>query len=333
MTSDPQLASAGGQFGVVLNDLAHEADFPFDLGGWTVDRATTSEINIFRHQLVALNEIASYHHGLPHEATIEVDPGGRAASYSWDLPPDKWRYTVVRLDGGDPDERHKLDQALRVSPADLRITGWVEWQSAAAEKSIGLNAPEWVHWLRRMFGERAPQSLDFVRVKEIFDVRQALDEDRYPNIVRALQLFVQYDELRETSGAKFLGHFAVLESLLSHNPDKHDPVDSITRQLKRNLVLLDHRMPPSENLGLTEFGKKGQQVTAEQVIGKLYSIRSSVAHGGDPSGDLAWLNDRRPSSWTPLSDHEYGYLRRVTQRVLVAALREPQLVTDLRGVA
>jgi hypothetical protein len=91
-----------------------------------------------------------------------------------------------------------------------------------------------------------------------------------------------------------LGHFGVLEDLLSHPPEPHDPVDSITRQLRRNLVLLDHHRPPRAGLGLDA----SPNATAAQVISHLYSYRSAVAHGGEGAGPVTWLESRRPPGWT-----------------------------------
>jgi hypothetical protein len=93
------------------------------------------------------------------------------------------------------------------------------------------------------------------------------------------------------------------------------------------LTLLDHRIPPSENLEFSEF----QNAKSEQVVGKLYGMRSAVAHGGHTSGALKWLNEHRPPGWAVFDTAVHPYLRRITQRVLVAALQEPQLVADLRG--
>jgi hypothetical protein len=127
-----------------------------------------------------------------------------------------------------------------------------------------------------------------------------------------------------------LGYFGVLEGVLSHAPSPQDPVDSVTRQLKRNLILLDNRAPAGENLGVSEFeGAKD----SSQVIAKLYSYRSAIAHGGDGTGDLQWFEDRRPVRWQgdPPRLWLHYFMRLLVKRVLVAALREPQLVHDLRA--
>ncbi|AHK35328.1 hypothetical protein Pd630_LPD09088 (plasmid) [Rhodococcus opacus PD630] len=317
-----------GCFGVILNDLAAESTFPFDLGGWTIDRASTEEMNLIRPPMQALSQLATREHAPKYEASIETQHEGQAAFYHFNLPTDAWRYTVVRPGGEHMDERHKLTQALRICPLDLRIGGWADWQEDPHSAEVNFDFAETGHYFsRKWWTDPTPVIADFTRSREIYELRCALDDEKYPEITRALALFVQLDQLEDFMDAKLLGHFTVLESLLSHAPDKYDPVDSITRQLKRNLVLLDHRMPPNENLELDQFG---QNATGEQVISKLYSIRSAAAHGGSNAQAVKWLNDRTPSGWS-WSDNISGYVRKLTQRVLVAALREPRLVSDLRG--
>ncbi|MFC1471202.1 hypothetical protein [Rhodococcus qingshengii] len=313
---------------MILNDLAAESTFPFDLGGWTIDRASAEEVNLIRPPLLALSQLATQRPAPQYEATIKTEHEGRVSFYRYDLPADAWRYTVVRPDGGQMDERHKLTQALRISPLDLRIVGWADWQNDPQSAEVNFDFAETGHYFSRIWWtDPTPVIADFTRSREIYELRCAFDDEKYREIARALALFEQLDQLDDFMDAKLLGHFTVLESLLSHAPDKYDPVDSITRQLKRNLVLLDHRMPPNENLELDQFGKNA---TGEQVISKLYSIRSAAAHGSSNEQAVNWLNERTPSGWS-WSDNISGYVRKLTQRVLVAALREPQLVSDLRG--
>lgn len=316
-----------GCFGVILNDLAAESTFPFDLGGWTIDRATAEELNLIRPRLQTLSELATSRDAPKYETHFTTEREGQVSWFHFDLPEDEWRYTVVRPVGDQMDTRHELIQALRICPSDLRLAGWVDWYENQPQ-SIHFDVAETSHYLRKfLFADPTPAIADFTRTREIYELRCALDDEKYPEIARALALFVQLDQLNDFMDAKLLGHFTVLESLLSHAPDKHDPVDSITRQLKRNLVLLDHRMPSNENLELDQFG---QNATGEQVISKLYSIRSAAAHGGSNEVAVKWLDDRTPSGWS-WSDNINGYVRKLTQRVLVAALREPGLVSDLRG--
>lgn len=51
----------------------------------------------------------------------------------------------------------------------------------------------------------------------------------------------QLKALPHKSPLRFLGYFAILESLLTHAPMPTDPYDSITRQVKKKVALLNRR--------------------------------------------------------------------------------------------
>jgi hypothetical protein len=188
-----------------------------------------------------------------------------------------------------------------------------------------------VQFFARITPSSLPEKVDVAHLQDVVALRASLDERQFPGVVRAIELFRELDVVPEHSRTKLLGYFGVVESLLSHAPAPQDPVDSITRQLKRNLILLDHRLPVERGLGLRDFPDVSGP---EQVIGRLYSYRSALAHGGDGEDPLAWLERRRPPTWSEWFPRTWlhHFMRRLTQRVLVSALREPQLVTDLKGV-
>ena len=170
-------------------------------------------------------------------------------------------------------------------------------------------------------------ALDIDHLIEVVDLRARFDNDKYPSIVTAIEMFRALD-VNPPSSVKMLGYFGAIESLLSHAPGPNDSADSISRQLRRNLVLLNNRMDSSRSLGFNEFGS----TNTEKVISKLYAYRSAIAHGGDESGKIKSLIDLH-QGWPPMAAPLWSdrFLRRLAKRVLVHALREPQLVVDLKG--
>ena len=93
----------------------------------------------------------------------------------------------------------------------------------------------------------------------------------------------QLKALPNYSPLRFLGYFAILESLLTHAPKPSDPYSSITRQVQKKLILLDHRWTHKINYG--PFG----EAKPEKVWSTMYGYRSLIAHGGQPdfSGELS----------------------------------------------
>jgi len=114
-----------------------------------------------------------------------------------------------------------------------------------------------------------------------------------------------------------LGYFAVLESLLTHAPNPTDPYDSITRQIKKKLAVLDNRWSIKIDYG--PFGG----VPAEKIWTKMYAYRSRIAHGGVPDfvGDLKLLVS---------DDRVLKPIKETAKSVIRQALVEPQLLFDLR---
>jgi Apea-like HEPN len=125
------------------------------------------------------------------------------------------------------------------------------------------------------------------------------------------------DALPHSSSLLFLGYFAILESLLAHAPNPTDTIDSITRQVKRKLALLSNRWQP--RLDYAVFG----EATPDSIWSQMYAYRSALAHGGEPDFEkkLKLLN---PSSALAL-------LRQAVTAVLRQAIKEPQLIADLRS--
>ena len=135
----------------------------------------------------------------------------------------------------------------------------------------------------------------------------------------AKRLALQLRALKELSSAPiaFLGYFAILESLLTHMPKPSDPYDSITRQIKKKLILLNNRWNPK--IDYSAFGK----ASPESVWSKMYDYRSRLAHGGEPKfeGELKLLNSH---------DAALTLLRETVKATIRQTTIEPQLVADLR---
>ena len=131
----------------------------------------------------------------------------------------------------------------------------------------------------------------------------------------ARDAYLHLRDVPATSPLQVLALFSILESLLTHQPDKNDPSDSTTRQIKNKMVLLDSRF--REVLPYVEYF--GDKLTRLQTWTKLYEVRSAVAHGRQPEAkgfeDLEKV--RR-------------FMRLAVKRVMRHALDNPRLSADLR---
>jgi len=108
-----------------------------------------------------------------------------------------------------------------------------------------------------------------------------------------------------------------LEALLTHAPVPTDPYDSITRQIKKKLTLLNHLL--LYPIDYSDFGA----AALEKIWAKMYDYRSTVAHGGKPN----FANEHKL-----LKSHQcaLNLVQETAKAVITQALREPQLILDLR---
>src|SRR5262249_35465589 len=112
-------------------------------------------------------------------------------------------------------------------------------------------------------------------VQEIVAINSKLrsSDPKTKQLVMQLQIL---KGLPHRSPLRFLGYFAALESVLTHAPKPDDRYDSIIRQVKKKLALLDRRF--ERKIDYSSF----PGITNERIWGLMYAYRSTIAHGGIP---------------------------------------------------
>ena len=278
--------------------------------GHHIRRANKEEIDEIRKMIESLGRIQPFSGGA-WESCWSAD-----GSQKEKLEPERWRYFVIAFRGNNL-TFHKLSNACILS---------------SAEPDVG---PMWFKSKMEGMGwhsERLIQSMDdaaFSRdyfidlckkdVEEIIEIHGRLSEHNH-TIVDLDQVVNQLKDLKalpRKSDLRFLGYFAVLESLLTHLPKPSDPYDSITRQVKKKLVLLNSRFP--ESIDYASFG----DANADTIWSKMYQYRSQIAHGASPTftGELQILQSPEQARALVIA---------TTKAVARQALREPRLIADLR---
>jgi hypothetical protein len=315
-------------YAVVLNDLARDLDDSVELGaGWVLERPTEVQIQKFRPVLRSLYNATSLFPDQPppHEARKTGDD--KALTMAWDLPAGEWRYRTVRRVDAAGLGADSLVQALSLPEVDLFVDYWPNGEpprTDGRERRIMSPSAMTTFFHDRLSIDVMPEAVSIEEVREIVGLRAKLDGSKHGEIARMLALYVETAVLPIRSNQTFLAYFGVIEGLLTHQPSPGDENDSISRQLKRNLLAIDDRLPDRRGL---EFGSFGG-AEAEKVISTLYGYRSAVAHGGSPDKHLKFFRKRWDSVLVQLELHRYA--RRMVKRVLVGALREPKLITSLK---
>ncbi|MBJ7321701.1 MAG: hypothetical protein JHC70_05080 [Rhodococcus sp.] len=320
---------AKDRYGVVLNDLRLPDDNVHPLsGGWELHKATEDQLSTFKPVLERLYNAVTFSmksYPPPHEAQIT---GSTNRLLQWSLKPADWRYWTVHRTNPDGLSSDGLVEALALSDTELFVDYWPNGQpDLPLPGNSRLASPTaMTRFFHDVLGwDNAPQVPDLDELRGLVKLRSEFDVVEYPEIYRILQLFSYTAEIPERSRQKFLAHLAIIEGLLTHKPKPRTSSDQIIQQLKRNIVELDKRMSAPQNCGLDTFGT----TDPENVIGTLYNYRNAIAHGKDADRELGIFKAKWPAPLTALELHRFA--RTLTRRLLVAALREPALVTTRKG--
>jgi len=286
-------------------------------------------------------EIAPGHHlrrAVPHEleiirALLKRLPGSFAPPFAtamWEialprtgaiqqLPESEWRYFVVAFIGSN-DILNRLQEALDLASLELEIGFTVQGNIPG----LGLN-----YYPGRLFHvleDFTPSRTDFFvdvtasQIAEVEAIRFQLEQHDH-TMVELQRLIGQLRSLKalpHQSPLRFLGYFAILEALLTHAPKPTDPYESITRQVRQKVALLDNRW--ANHLDYTSFSG----TPPDKVWTRMYGYRSLLAHGGATSftGELACLGSH---------DNALKLIKETVKAVMRQALIEPQLLRDLQN--
>lgn len=285
--------------------------------GHILRKATKEEIEIIKEILTEHNGRMAGKYFYPWEME---DKGGGVFG---DAPESDWKYFLIAFPGTNAGI-NRLEQALALLDSGLRIGFTVlTWGS---QRGVGLHAGRLFQALQE--NSLAIQANSTAEQFVTFDAKHSTligelveQVSNQPtaaiDIPKVCQQLLNLQALDANSDVAFLGYFSVLESLLVHKPDPKDPTDSITRQVKKKIMLLDNRWSPK--LDYSIFGNR----KPEAIWGEMYGLRSAIAHGDTPDFKKQFkdLKDRTNAR---------SLLIRAVRAIARHALLEPQLVSDLR---
>lgn len=242
--------------------------------------------------------------------------------------PEEWRHAVIECSAKDV-FFWNVNLAFSISSADLRM-GVIRFENNAF--SCPFTEFPMINMrnsLGAMFVDHKLPSLDDLpEIKQTISyVINNVNKNFPSDISQIIYMFITLDNLPDSSVFKVLGYFAVIEGLLSHAPVCSDRMDSIQRQLIRNINLLNNRLKKiNREIEFSDFG----ETRTEKILTKFYAYRSAIAHGSNSESSLRDINNMRPGS--KKTDHlwVHDWLRNMTKKLLLAAIIEPEIVSDLK---
>jgi|GEM_PF-1327635 len=306
-----------------------DCELPFEISDEiTLRRPTTAERKTIKKYLKHVGGPRNNYH--PFERTFRAvtkrSKGKLNGPEEWTtidstaLPRSRWRYLVAAFKdcafkfGNGCEEINVLRAVSRLGRCPLRLTPLfvkeLIWTGGVSDYEY-LNGAA-------VDGEDLPVfTAEHLRDLRHCYLAAAKLIATHPDIVRSMRMFNDVPERLLLSELAVLGLFAVLESLLTHNP--RGEYDSIGHQIQKKIALVSKRLPKS--LDYTCFGS----ATSETVWKKLYELRSRIAHGGqiDFEQSLNVLGD----AYTVES-----FLRMALSALIRRAIDEPDLFVDLRAV-
>lgn len=216
-----------------------------------------------------------------------------------------------------------LQHALEL--ADPGLTPLMALASARHQTSGSVDAHAILNWLEENF---VPDKRDFgpdelASLERAWQLLIAFDEQdaSFDFIRKAIRDFAALKRVPANMPIYVVGLFAIIEMLLTSQQDKNSG-NSLTHQLKEKLTLLGNRFdrPLSHGSHLP----RASSMDFKNVVSKLYSYRSKVAHGSlfEFAGDLQVLESHKAVC---------RLLREVVRKLILQALFEPALIRDLKN--
>ncbi len=237
------------------------------------------------------------------------------------LPEAEWRYFVIAFRGSNA-TMAELKTAFDIAPVELEA-GFTVVNSIEDDSTVGgviWNEERLFHVLAdARYSDSFFVDVSRSDVELTATIYSSLKkhDNRLIDIKHLAGQLSQLKALPHKSPLRFLGYFAILESLLTHAPKPTDPYDSITRQVKKKVALLNRRWDKA--LDYTPF----DGATPETIWSKMYTYRSLVALGGTTrfTGELRALGNH---------ENALKLVKETVKSVLRYALDDPQLLLDLR---
>ena len=288
--------------------------------GRTLRRANGEEIKFTKKVIASL--FGDYFGGTLWETRRPKSGNGRLVR----LPAKQWRYFVVEFGGGNQ-EVELLERALSVAPSGLEV-GFI----LSVTTISGTELPVCVYDPPRLFQSLSAMSdaadsasgsarpltkSDGEQVRKIYS-KLATHDNGVLDLDKVFRLVFELKDLPRFSPLQILGYFAVLESILTHAPNPEDRYDSITRQIKQKLALLNRRWKPQ--LDYSAF----PDLPHDKIWSKMYAYRSAIAHGSTP-------NFARELSALGKAENANFLVSEAVRKTICQALDEPQLLVDLRA--
>lgn len=309
-------------FAFILTDFDYNGELPVELiDGHYLDKPDPLQLQTVKKTLSNVSPRYNYDFFEKNREIKEIENGVEAIHS--DTPRDEWRYWVINFEGSSM-KIEPLKYILNLTFEQEVTIGFVCNKSAENNQYHFANTRGEIlsnHFANNSLKLKEILKISTEELQSVATLHKKMNEACKIND-SLFGTFDEYEMLKDlpyTSKFKTLGYFTIIESLVTRKPKASDPGDSIRRQLKSKMNLLNNRF--DKEIDTDDYFEKGMNF--ETMWGKLYDYRSDIAHGNAKKFGKKYqaLIDR-----FAIDD----YLNQVSRAVLKQCILEPQLMVDLK---
>ena len=324
ITPFPWPSAVPNAFAFVLNPFHYNGELPMQLFPRAqLDHANPSQLKIIEEIRDKLGH-AGRSMAFQHEPILEET----RASAEWNriLPP-RTTFWVINFDV-HPTTILKFRQASQLTDNEFEIGGILP-----PEEQPFLPRVEFT-WSMQSYFDRAwrndaqrfnvddiVKAVELARKIEIFRQKE-VDDPATSLVLRVFDDFIDLSHEHRIGHLRLLGHFALIEALITHDPAESRRL--LSHQVRTKMPLLMRRF--HRQLDLEDFFAV---TDLEEAWRLLYRLRSCFAHGAPADFD-------KPSPQKGFRELDslyqtFQFVRESLKRLLIFALNEPQFVFDLKA--
>ena len=312
-------------FAFIASHIRIEGSLPVEIApGHVLRRARDTEVALIREQL-RRNAPGPYYQWVDYEADVHPEVQGASTTFRVEpLSKEGWRYWVMAF---EPNNHivHEIEMLGLLVPIDVEFAFQVYFSEADQTGEVVGYVTTPLHIVERYsdFGLATSRAAT-LSTRQLSSIRELLTlykdiDSRFMFVRRAIETFAALRRVSMRSELNVVGLFSIIESLITHAPRLTETLDSINHQITNKIVLLRKRYSRPVNVA-NYFETAGE----DKIWKKLYSYRSSIAHGNavEFSSDFRILRDHGTVVL---------FLRDNVKELLTLALHEPEFLFDLRS--
>ena len=312
----PDFAKLRSSFAFILNVVVIDASLSVEVApGYCLRRASDIEVDVIKSQLASL--VAPRAAKIYELVAEESGESGPRFCYSPERH--KWRYNVISFAGSNAGLLD-VEFAASLLKNDLQVGFAFVQMSKVAFGCLWNTAPLSAFFEEKFFPSPPTQLThsELLEISENHKLIKAINPD-HTHLLRAFEKFRDVKSLPRQSELVVIALFSVIESLIAHNPKSTEIGDSLGHQLQAKMPLLTKRF--QRPLSINEYFEPASDTSLWK---RLYEYRSKLVHGEDSKidGNLRLLRDRETI---------VSFLTEAVKLLLLLALREPVLLTDLKN--